>query len=277
MTACYIVNEKTGISAQGYMRQKISLTKSLGVRIQQMGHALLRLPAPHDETYLITLPIVTVKDLLSTSYPELSETAYIVGSSGYVSKIDFSGKKGLFSGSGKKNSLHAVIYKREEGESRPLIEAEGQWNETITFSALRDGRKQAIEVYDTSAPYAQPTPIQLPTDPRHLDPWESRRAWSGVIDAVRRGDMAAVSSEKNKVEEAQRRRRKVEEVAGKKWEQLFFKRVPQDQVAEELLRSADGVELDEKETNGIWRFVGEQKAGEQVKVGVPFRGDEVPW
>ncbi|KAI9729016.1 MAG: hypothetical protein M1828_000101 [Chrysothrix sp. TS-e1954] len=283
VTACYISNDRTGITAQGYMRQKISLTKTFGVRIQQMGHALLHLPAPVDESYLITLPIVTVKDLLSgTPYPELSETAYIVGSSGYTSKIDFSGKKGLFSSSSassKKNTLHAVIYKSEEGEKHPLIEAEGQWNETITFSRLdpNSKNKETIETYDTSAPSTQPTPIQLPTDTNLMDPWESRRAWKGVIDAVRRGDMAAVSGEKNKVEEAQRTKRKEEEAKGQKWQQLFFKRVERDEVAAELLRHAEGVEMDVAETDGIWRFVGEEQAGERVKVGEPFRGDTTPW
>ena len=285
------------------MRQKISLTKTFGIRIEQMGHALLTIPhvqngcngntehkAADPETYLITLPIVTVKDLLSGApYPELSDSAYIISTSGYISKIDFSGKKSIFSthsSSSRKNSLHATIYHRDDHSQTALIEAEGQWNDVITFYDLRSvnsssdslGRKekrQEIERYDTSDPSNASTPLSQRSE---MDPWESRRAWSGVIDAVQRGDMAAVSREKSKVEEAQRAKRRDEEASGKQFEQMLFKRADDsDKAVEELLGSVEGAgELKANDTDGVWRFIGEQDAQERIK-SKPFRGDEVPW
>jgi len=62
----------TSVQAEGYTRQEITFSGT--VNIKQIGHAILTL-SQHNESYLIPLPNVKVKGLVSgTPYPELSGT-----------------------------------------------------------------------------------------------------------------------------------------------------------------------------------------------------------
>lgn len=89
ITACYIWNEKLGISAQGFTQQEI--TFSGNVHIKQKGYALLHIDA-YDEDFLIPVPNVKVKGILTGPYPELHGEYNLISSSGYVSHIKFEGK-----------------------------------------------------------------------------------------------------------------------------------------------------------------------------------------
>jgi oxysterol-binding protein-related protein 9/10/11 len=77
---------------------------------QQVGHATLRLPA-YDESYTITLPSLHIEGLMSGApYVELEKSSYIVSTSGYISRIDYSGRGWL---SGKKNTFSATLAKKD--------------------------------------------------------------------------------------------------------------------------------------------------------------------
>ena len=85
----------TLIKAEGYTRQEITFNGS--VNIKQIGHAILHIDN-YDEDYLIPLPNIKVKGILSGSpYPELNGNYRIVSTNGLTSEIDFSGR-GFFSG-----------------------------------------------------------------------------------------------------------------------------------------------------------------------------------
>jgi hypothetical protein len=105
VTAYSIWNEKHGVRLQGYNAQKASFSRTINVR--QVGHAVLHLDA-YDEDYLITLPSLHIEGLITGSpYVELNKSTYIVSSSGYTSRIDYSGKGWV---SGTRNSLSAVVF-----------------------------------------------------------------------------------------------------------------------------------------------------------------------
>ena len=107
------------------------------------------------------------------------------------------------------------------------------------------------------------------------DPWESRRAWKGVIDALNRGNMQATSDEKGKVENGQRAMRKREREEGlaeaEGWEPTFFRRVEGDEVFDRLAKPV-GAELGKDKTVGVWKF--DHAKAERARR--PYRGDLTP-
>jgi hypothetical protein len=256
VTACCLWNEEKGIRAEGYTRQEISFSGSVNVR--QIGHAILHLDA-YDEDYLIPLPNVKIKGILSgTLYPELSGQYHIVSSSGFVAEIDFSGKGFL---SGKKNGVDAILY-QEEDKSNPLFAVSGQWNDQIT---IQEGNGDAeIETIDVRSLASTPMHIDSLED---QDDWESRKAWAGVIAALNEGDMQKTVDEKSKVEQAQRELRELEESKGVKWEPLFFKSTTDDPVFERLKQTEQ--ELHADKTVGVWKFNRERW---EKGVEKPFHG-----
>lgn len=262
VTACYLWNDKHGIRAEGYTRQEITFSGS--VNIQQIGHAVLHIDE-FNEDYLIPLPNVKVKGIVSGSpYPELDGHYSVVSSSGYLAKVDFSGK-GLLGMSGKKNHVEAMVYGPDDTKQKhPLFTAEGSWSEAFE---LKDAHGTVLESYNVAA--AQPTDFRtLPLEKQ--DPWESRRAWRGVIEAIQAGDMQGVADHKNAIENAQRELRKKPETSEESWNSLFFKKESGHAVAERLLAKI-GQPLEEAETCGVWRF-----SDAVANLDRPWRGELTP-
>lgn len=268
VTAYCIWNEKHGIKViiflkshmyiilrivqlQGYNAQKASFSRTINVK--QIGHAILEIDSFH-ETYLITLPSLHIENLLyGNPFVELNKTSYITSSSGYVARIDYSGKGWL---SGKKNSFTASLYPAGK-EKEPLHTIEGQWTDTFI---IRDGTKKSggeIEAYNARTSKITPL-IVAPLDQQEI--YESNRAWQHVAAAISKGDMDTVGIEKAKIENAQRELRRKEQSEGREWERRFFKKVPRCPNFEKLSKSV-GERIESDKTGGVWR-VDEKKVRE---------------
>ncbi|KAF1955742.1 hypothetical protein CC80DRAFT_593947 [Byssothecium circinans] len=179
VTACYLWNDKHGIRAEGFTQQEITFSGSISIK--QKGYAILHIDR-YDEDYLIPVSNVKVKGILSgTPYPELVGTYSIISSSGLVSDVKFEGK-GFFGG-GNKNGFEAHVYKAE-APSDTLYTAQGQWNGSFTIHDSRSGKE--VDSYNINT--AKSLIISV-ADQSKQDPWESRKAWGGVIEALGRGDM----------------------------------------------------------------------------------------
>lgn len=275
VTACRVWNEQHGVFAEGFTRQEITL--GLGnITIRQLGHALLTLREHDDETYLIPLPDVKVRGLLSGlagTYPELEGTYTIPCTSGYYSVVEFSGKSLLSSGA--KNQVSARIFgpgRDSAAGHEPLYTITGHWNESFTiYNGANISKEASIETVVIR---------DLPTTPMKLfehdlqaqDPWESRRAWNDVRDALQRRDMAGAARAKSAIEQGQRAIRKREAQEGKTWEALFFRPESQDRLATELYRSILK-ELKPEDTVALWKFNKESWARGVQK---PFHGHLLP-
>jgi hypothetical protein len=229
--------------------------------VKQIGHALYSLTPPgsdEKEQYLITLPSLHIESLIYGSpFVELEKSTKIVSSTGYVAKIDYSGKGWL---SGKKNTFTASLFKESEGEKKPLYTVEGQWSDKFS---IKDARTK--DVVDTWNSKENPvTPLTLaPLDQQDL--YESRRAWSDVAANIQKGDMDAVSGYKSRIETAQREQRRIEKEEGREWERRFFNRIEEsaeDAQIQRLAKSAD-LAFETDKTGGIWRFDAQKAAGAQ--------------
>lgn len=245
VTAYSIWNDDHGVRLQGYNAQKASFSRTINVR--QVGHAILHLDK-YNEDYLITLPSLHIEGLITGSpYVELNKSSYIVGSNGFTSRIDYSGKGWV---SGTKNSLNAIMYPhgKEKDKSAVIYTAEGSWTDTFT---IKDAKKKTVDTY-----YAKKEPkTALKVAPiSEQDPLESRRAWKKVADAIQKGDMNATAGEKSLIEEHQRALRKKEASEKREWERRFFYRADKMPVAEKLIKEVPYGNLEVDQTNGIWIF-----------------------
>ncbi|EXJ58537.1 hypothetical protein A1O7_05964 [Cladophialophora yegresii CBS 114405] len=264
VTACRVWNEEHGVAAEGYTRQEITFSGS--INIQQIGHATLHL-AQQDETYLIPLPNIKIKGVLTGSpYPELQGTHYIPSTNGYTSVIDFSGK-GLFSSSDKKHSFQAKVYRHGE-EDHPLYTVSGHWDGQFKIHDCKNGVD--LETFNVVA--AKTTPPK--TEPLAAqDPWESRRAWQGVREALERGDMQGAADAKAKIEDGQREMRKTD-ADGTEWKQLFYESESKPDDVAAMLATKVGVSFDPEGTLGAWRF--RHREWEQGLFKKPYHGDLLP-
>ncbi|KAL8736958.1 MAG: hypothetical protein Q9181_002154 [Wetmoreana brouardii] len=232
---------------EGYNGQKASFSRT--IHIKQIGHALLTLSSHNDETYLITLPNIHIEGLIyGKPFVELNGCTYISSSSGYVSRIDYSGKGWV---SGKKNSFTATMYPTGK-EKDILYSVEGQWPETFT---IREGSGKHGTVIDTFNARTQPiTPLIVPPLSQQ-DPWEANKAWEKVITAITKGDMDTTNAEKTKLENAQRELRRKEQSEGREWQRRFFSRGDRaEEWWEKLARGCAGERIESEKTGGVWRF-----------------------
>jgi hypothetical protein len=253
----------TQIQAEGYTRQEITFTGS--INIQQIGHATLHL-ARHDETYLIPLPNIKIKGILTGSpYPELQGTHHIPSTNGYTSVIDFNGK-GLFSSSEKKHSFEAKVYRHDA--DIPLYTVSGHWDGVFTIHDC----KNDVDVETFEVMTAKTTPLK--TEPLAAqDPWESRRAWHAVRDALERGDMQGAADAKARIENGQREIRKTD-ADGKEWKRLFYKNESNPDEVAAILASQVGLALNPEDTLGAWKFRASEWNEGQFKK--PYHGDLLP-
>lgn len=255
-TAYCIRNEKTGVQLEGYNAQKATFHSTIIVK--QIGHAVLTIPVGEKkapEHYLITLPSLHIEGLIfGAPFVELDGASHITSSSGFSSKIDYSGKGWL---SGKKNTVIGTVFPTGK-EKEPVYNVTGQWTEKLEFysgAAKKNSKSTLVDEYDAVS--AKQTELQLdPIEKQH--PLESRRAWAKVAAGIQSGDMDAVSHEKCKIENAQRALRHKETSDETAWKRRYFTAVPvgtADPVLEKL-GAAGGVAVDGErdKTGGLWRF-----------------------
>ncbi|KAL7271974.1 Oxysterol-binding protein 4 [Rhizina undulata] len=242
VTAYAIINDKHGVKLTGYNGQKASFARGT-ISVRQVGHAIYHLNE-FEEDYLITLPSLHIEGIVYGSpYVELNKSTTIISSTGYVAKIDYSGKGWV---SGKKNTFAATLTK--EGSKEVLYTIEGQWNDSFV---IKDGKtKKEYETY--YAKLMKTTPLTI-APLEEQDPLESRRAWAKVQAAIGLGDLETTGAEKSKIENEQRELRKKEKEEGREWERRYFSMVEDNPVFTKLSEKI-GVTAEAEKTGGIWVF-----------------------
>lgn len=254
VTAYSIWNKKHGVRLEGYNAQKASFGKTINVK--QVGHAMLHIDK-YNESYLITLPALHIEGLITGSpFVELEKSTYIVSSSGFTSRIDYSGRGWV---SGKKNSFTAVMH--PTGKEKDIIyTVDGQWTDVFH---VKDAHKSAIDSYEAKKSAKTPL-VVAPLE--NQDPLESRRAWHKVAQAIEKGDMNTTSHEKTVIEESQRALRRQEKEENREWDRRFFTRVAENAEFEKLVKQIPGASADAGQTDGIWLFNAEAAKSEFIAI-----------
>jgi hypothetical protein len=261
ITACYLWNDKHGVRAQGFTQQEITFNGN--VNIKQKGYALLHFDR-HDEDYLIPVPNIRVKGLFSgTPYPELQGEYSLISSNGYISRLKFTGKS--FFGSGQKNGLEAKLYHVDQ-PNEILYTVKGAWNGQLTFHNARSGEE--IDTFNVNNLKSANIQVEHLAD---QDPWESRKAWGEVISSLHQGDMRRVATAKSRIEGGQRLMRESEKALGQQWQSVFFQKVEQDPVFDEL-SVFDPASFTVNKAGGFWKV--DREAVKTKKK--PYHGDLLP-
>ncbi|RUS23571.1 hypothetical protein BC938DRAFT_474939 [Jimgerdemannia flammicorona] len=220
ISAFYIENAAAGVVCNGHNGQK-SRFSATTIYVDQVGHAIVHLLKRHNETYLFTLPSLSVNGLwYGSPTPELQGTSYIQSSSGYLATIDYSTRGWL---SGELHHFKAVI---TNGDPDRQIVIEGQWTGASTIIRPGDG-KIPQPFYDVTAIPVVPKIVKPYTEQHEL---ESRRLWRKVTDALLARDYSTASAEKSKIENQQRAERKGRAEKGERWKPTFFAWVEPDPV-----------------------------------------------
>lgn len=222
VTAYAITNDKNNTLLQGYNGIRASISTTL-INVKQYGHALLQYK-DLNESYLVTLPPLHIEGLISASpFVELEGTSYIQSSKGYLVAIEYSGR-GYFSG--KKNTFKARIYQDKFASSKKenaLVTIAGQWSGKSYVSKGSVSPSSSDELfYDAVAKSPEHLTVK-PVEEQHE--LESRKAWTKVADAIKKGDYDLILKEKTVIEERQRDLRREEAAAGVKWDVRWFDEV----------------------------------------------------
>lgn len=219
INAFTVFNRVNDIQLQGYTHIKSSFSKTLKLNVKQHGHAVL---TTNGDSFLITFPSIHLEGIIRASpYVELEEKSYIQSSFGMIWCIEYSGK-GYFSG--QRNSFKASLFldsSTMRSKGRPLYVVDGQWS---GVSTVRDGGNGSRSVLFSDINKYRPHTLSVKPIGKQHD-LESRRAWDDVAKAIELGDMKLISQTKNRLENAQRELRKMEQEQGTKWKTRWFTEV----------------------------------------------------
>ncbi|KAJ1982640.1 Oxysterol-binding protein OBPa [Dimargaris verticillata] len=208
----FYANPENGIFITGDLRPK---SRFLGNSVAMMldGGANIRLPLLN-EHYRITYPNMYARGILfGTMILELGETATVrCNQSNLMCEIEFK-TKGFFSGS--YDAIVGRIKRISSGEV--LYDISGYWTDVMEIKKRATGESWVLFDAD-KAPMA--TKQVIPE--AEQAPFESRRLWSKVTQAMLARDLDTATDEKTKIEDLQRHQRKDRESQGISWTPHFF-------------------------------------------------------
>ncbi|EAU87574.2 oxysterol binding protein [Coprinopsis cinerea okayama7 len=251
ITAYVIENKTKGLKLVGHNAQKTTFSAG-SVIVKQIGHAVLTVKGVE---YVITLPRLRIDGLwYGSPYIELIDSNHIIGEN-FVSLIEYKGK-GYFSG--KSHSFKATVspasaeapvaatssssggglgawvgYGSKNSSSTSLSGkehvVEGTWHETSSW--VKGAGKGKF--HDSSI--GKEDFVVVGGEPNgEMGEFETRKLWNLVAKGIREGDFELASTEKSKIENDQRQRRKDEAAANTKWALKHFKHEANDPIYERL-------------------------------------------
>lgn len=259
----YHIDTPYNITLTGHNGADLSFAGG-SIVVKQTGHAqlVITLDDNTQETYYITLPELKIQGLtMFAPYVELDKRTYIISTTGYLATIDYSGK-GWFSGT--KNSFSASL----SNETEQLYTISGQWTGESTYTVHKNSAQKKIPFWNATAnapTHVVVAPIEKQT------PWESRRIWQNVAEAIERSDAETAGRYKSAIEIGQRKMREEEKEKGYSWKPRFFTWVDRDETATELRRKL--AELTETKLNGdvgSWKFMPDEEDKAAIESGQLF-------
>ena len=263
----YRINTPYNIHLTGYNGADLTFKSSGSIVVKQTGHAQLVITLPDNtrETYYVTLPELKIQGLLAFSpYVELDKKTYILSSTGYLSTISYTGAGWV---SGTKNSFTATLSK----DGKQLYKVSGQWTGESTYSSLVNSAKKDMPFWN--AKINAPTHVVVAPVEKQ-SPWESRKVWGKVAEAINKNDFEAAGRYKNAIEIAQRKMREEEQNSAQEWKSRFFKWVEKDETACELQAQLAALTKDAKldVEVGSWVFAPDEEDAKAIDSGKLFEG-----
>lgn len=118
------------------------------------------------------------------------------------------------------------------------------------------------------------TPIHVVVPPvDNQGPWESRKVWQNVAEAINNSDVETAGRYKSAIEIGQRKMREEEQNTGETWKPRFFTWVEIDETANELrakLAAFTGISVNG--SVGSWKFTPDEEDRKAMESGKLFEG-----
>ena len=195
VSAFYLENQKKGYCANGYIWTKSHFTGNSAAS-EMVGNIEFYLPK-FDEVYTTIIPSFAGTGLfIGTLRMQLiDKLVFECKKTGYRAEIEFHGKPMI---GGDYNRVTAVI----KHDGKVIHHLHGKWDECLY---LTDAKKQNEEVFlDVRTMPVLPKKV---LDVPYQGPYESRRLWNNVTQAIRKSegpDWKTVEENKTKLENDQR-------------------------------------------------------------------------
>lgn len=173
---------------QLYLNARLSTrSKFMGmsIGINMVGEVVL-CDLKHGEEYIITVPSVYARSILSVPWVEFGGKVTVTSNSGCISTCIFHAKP-FYGG-----KLHRVTAEVKTSSGDILCKVNGEWNGCLEF-ALNDGTASTV---DTTNLVKTKKRVQKFENQSTLD---SRNVWQHVTNALRAGDVAKAAQCKQEV------------------------------------------------------------------------------
>lgn len=214
ISAFFYISPENRVCIIGELRPKskflgnsVSTTMEGENRITLMG-------AAEDGGYVVTMPNMYARGILfGKMVLELGDTCVVKNERhGLVCDLEFK-TKGFFSGT------YNAIAGRVRRANTEIGEVSGRWSHVMEFKGAKNGSKRVL--FDASKDGQNIAPKYVAPE-EEQEPYESRRLWKKLTQAIEARDMEAATEAKSAVEDAQRELRRRREERGELFSPKYF-------------------------------------------------------
>ncbi|KAM6160483.1 oxysterol-binding protein-related protein 11 [Erethizon dorsatum] len=198
---------KMCVNAHVWTKSKF-LGMSIGVTM--VGEGVLSL-LEHGEEYTFSLPCAYARSILTVPWVELGgKVGVTCAKTGYSASITFHTKP-FYGG-----KLHRVTAEVKHNVSNAVVcRVQGEWNSVLEFT-YGSGETKCLDLTKLAVTRKRVRPLEK------QDPFESRRLWKNVTEALSRAEMDRATEHKRALEERQRAEERRRAESGAPWSTRYF-------------------------------------------------------
>lgn len=198
---------KMCVNAHVWTKSKF-LGMSIGVTM--VGEGILSL-LEHGEEYTFSLPCAFARSILTVPWVELGGKVSVnCAKTGYSASITFHTKP-FYGG-----KLHRVTGEVKHNSSNTVVcKVQGEWNSVLEFT-YSNGETKNVDLTKLAVTKKRVRPLEK------QDPFESRRLWKNVTDALRESEIDKATEHKRTLEERQRAEERHRVETGTPWKTKYF-------------------------------------------------------
>uniref|UniRef100_A0ABM5F6L8 Oxysterol-binding protein n=1 Tax=Pogona vitticeps TaxID=103695 RepID=A0ABM5F6L8_9SAUR len=201
------VERKMCVNAHVWTKSKF-LGMSIGVTM--VGEGILCL-LEHGEEYTFSLPCAYARSILTVPWVELGGKVSVnCAKTGYSASITFHTKP-FYGG-----KLHRVTGEVKQNATNTVVcRVQGEWNSILEFT-YSNGETKYMDLTKLSVTRKRVRLIEK------QGPFESRKLWQHVTEALREGDIDKATEHKKALEERQRNEERLRAETGTPWHTKYF-------------------------------------------------------
>ncbi|XP_076340072.1 oxysterol-binding protein-related protein 11-like isoform X2 [Tachypleus tridentatus] len=208
VSAFYVECPEKRIYMNGHVWTK-SKFLGMSIGVNMVGEVKVTL-VDYQETYVFSLPSAYARSILTSPWVELGGRVTIFCSKSGCSSVVTFHTKPFYGG-----KLHRVTAEVKNCVGDVICRVGGEWNTSLTFT-YQDGSIKNLNVENLPKVPKRVRPVEK------QDENESRKLWERVTTAIRVNDMFAATTEKQILEEKQRREEECREAAGVRYQGKLF-------------------------------------------------------